>query len=72
MEKIESECKPGSIRSAVLLSKRIERAVDIEADYSGFDIGDEFVVGYGLDYKGEYRNLPVIGTLKAEYIDEES
>lgn len=70
--KIESECKPNSIRTAVLLSKKIERAVEIEADYSGFDIGNEFVVGYGLDYKGEYRNLPVIGTLKPEYIDEDS
>lgn len=72
MRKIEEECSPRSIRSAVLLSKRIDRAVEIEADYSGFDIGDEFVVGYGLDYKGEYRNLPVIGILKSDFIDEES
>lgn len=72
MEKIRVECNPRSIRSAVLLSKRIDRAVQIEADYIGFDIGDEFVVGYGLDYKEEYRNLPVIGTLKSEYIDADS
>jgi len=72
METISLKCKPRSIRSAVLLSKRIDRAVQIEADYSGFDIGNEFVVGYGLDYKEEYRNLPVIGTLKSEYIDADS
>ena len=38
------------------------------ADYTGFDIGDEFVVGYGLDYMGRYRNLPYIGVLKPEAI----
>jgi hypoxanthine phosphoribosyltransferase len=68
MERIEAECRPRSLRSAVLLSKRVERAIDIEADYRGFDIGDEFVVGYGLDYQGEYRNLPMIGVLKREWI----
>lgn len=68
MERIEAECRPRSLRSAVLLSKRVERAIPIEADYRGFDIGDEFVVGYGLDYQGEYRNLPMIGVLKREWI----
>jgi len=52
----------------VLLSKKIARAVEVEADYVGFEVGDEFVVGYGLDYQGHYRNLPVIGVLKPEYI----
>lgn len=37
---------------------------DVQADYVGFGIGDEFVVGYGLDYKGKYRNLPYVGVLK--------
>lgn len=68
MNRIRGECRPRSLRSAVLLSKRIARAVPVEADYHGFEIGDEFVVGYGLDYQGEYRNLPVIGVLKREWI----
>ena len=68
MGRIRDECAPKSVRSAVLLSKQVERAVAIEADYHGFVIEDEFVVGYGLDYRGEYRNLPVIGVLKKEWI----
>ena len=72
MGRIEAECDPRSVRSAVLLSKRVERAVPIQADYFGFEIGDEFVVGYGLDYRGDYRNLPVIGVLKEEWIQAES
>lgn len=72
MGRIQEECAPKSVRSAVLLSKQVERAVPIEADYHGFTIGDEFVVGYGLDYCGEYRNLPVIGVLKEEWIQSES
>ncbi|MGB1130018.1 MAG: DUF6288 domain-containing protein [Haloferula sp.] len=47
----------------VLLAKDKQRAADVEADYVGFDIGDEFVIGYGLDYQGRYRNLPYVGTL---------
>jgi hypoxanthine phosphoribosyltransferase len=38
--------------------------VEVEADYVGFEIADEFVIGYGLDYQGRYRNLPYVGTLK--------
>ncbi len=68
-KKLEDECSPRSIKSAVLLSKRIERAVEVEADYVGFEVGNEFVVGYGLDYQGEYRNLPMIGVLKPEHIE---
>jgi hypoxanthine phosphoribosyltransferase len=68
MERIRGECRPRSLRSAVLLTKRVPRAVPVEADYHGFEIGDEFVVGYGLDYQGEYRNLPMIGVLKREWI----
>jgi hypoxanthine phosphoribosyltransferase len=56
------------VRTCVLLSKDKERAVEVEADYTGFVIGDEFVVGYGLDYRGRYRNLPYIGVLKDERI----
>ena len=57
-----------SARSCVLLDKNVKRAVEFEADYVGFRIEDEFVVGYGLDYLGKYRNLPLIGTLKAKFI----
>jgi len=57
-----------AVHTAVLLSKDKERAATVEADYVGFEIGDEFVVGYGLDYKGRYRNLPYIGVLKAAAI----
>ena len=57
------------VRTCVLLTKDKPRAADVEADYSGFDIGDEFVVGYGLDFRGRYRNLPYIGVLKEEVID---
>lgn len=71
MDKLRDECRPRSIRSAVLLTKDITRAVPIEADYSGFTIGNEFVVGYGLDYQGEYRNLPVIGVLSPAFLDPE-
>jgi hypoxanthine phosphoribosyltransferase len=53
-----------AVHTAVLLAKDKERAEDVRADYVGFEIGDEFVVGYGLDYKGMYRNLPYVGVLK--------
>lgn len=54
------------VRTGVLLAKDRVRAVEVEADYVGFEIGDEFVIGYGLDYQGRYRNLPYIGTLRRE------
>lgn len=56
------------VKSCVLLSKDKVRAIEVEADYVGFGIGDEFVVGYGLDFQGLYRNLPYIGVLKEETI----
>ena len=52
-----------SVESCVLLAKEKERDVDYEPNYVGFVIGNEFVVGYGLDYRGKYRNLPCIGVL---------
>lgn len=58
--------KPLSLEVCVLLRKKKERAVETEARYVGFDIGDEFVVGYGLDFQERYRNLPFIGTLRPE------
>lgn len=60
------ERDPLSLRVAVLLSKRVERAEEVRAEYAGFEVDDEFVVGYGLDCDGEFRNLPSIGVLKRE------
>ena len=54
---------PASIKVCTLLDKRARRIVDIPLDYVGFEVPDEFVVGYGLDYREEYRNLPFIGIL---------
>jgi len=62
--KLENELNPASLKICVLLRKLKERATPVEADYVGFDIGDEFVVGYGLDYMERYRNLPYIGVLR--------
>ena len=60
--------KPRSIRVCVLLSKKKRRARHVDADYVGFEIEDEFVVGYGLDFMERYRNLPYIGVLRKELI----
>src|SRR5699024_953549 len=57
---------PSSIRIATLLNKPARRQADIAPDYSCFEVPDEFVVGYGLDYAEKYRNLPYIGVLKRE------
>ena len=54
------------VKTAVLLAKDKKRDAEVEADYVGFVIGDEFVIGYGLDYQGRYRNLPYVGTLSPE------
>ena len=55
---------PASIRVCTLLDKPARRKADIYADYKGYDVPDEFIVGYGLDYAEKYRNLPYIGVLK--------
>lgn len=62
---------PASLRVCTLLDKRVRRLVDVPLDYIGFEIPDEFVVGYGLDYRGEYRNLPFIGILSPEIMEKE-
>lgn len=59
---------PASIRVCVLLQKKKTRRRTVDADYIGFEIEDEFVVGYGLDYMERYRNLPCIGVLRRELI----
>lgn len=58
--------EPASFRICTLLDKPERREVDIEVHYKGFDIPDEFIVGYGIDYSQKYRNLPFIATLKPE------
>jgi len=61
---------PHSIRTCVLLSKKKQRARKVAADYVGFEIEDEFVVGYGLDFRERYRNLPYIGVLRRELLEQ--
>lgn len=57
---------PASIKVATLLDKPARRTADIQADYAGFEVPDEFLVGYGLDFAEKYRNLPFIGVLRPE------
>jgi hypoxanthine phosphoribosyltransferase len=69
MKKVVNEVsaqKPASLRTCVFLDKPERRQNNFQADWSGFNIPDEFVVGYGLDYAGRYRELPYLGTLKPE------
>jgi hypoxanthine phosphoribosyltransferase len=64
LSKLSAELKvlnPASLRTCVLLDKPSRRVVPFKSDYVGFEIDDVFVVGYGLDYDGYYRNLPYIG-----------
>ena len=56
--------EPASLRLCTLLDKPERRVVDVKVDYTGFQVPDEFVVGYGLDYDQLYRNLPYIGVVK--------
>jgi hypoxanthine phosphoribosyltransferase len=59
---------PRSIRSAVLLRKLGQQQVELQPDFVGFDIANEFVVGYGLDYQDRYRNLPFVAALDEDDI----
>lgn len=58
--------KPASLKTCVLLDKPAAHKLEVSFDYVGFEIGNEFVVGYGLDFNERYRNLPYIGILKEE------
>lgn len=58
--------KAKSIKVVTLMDKKERRVVDLEADYIGINVPNEFVVGYGLDFNEKYRNLPYIGILKSE------
>lgn len=60
--------KARSIRACVLLSKKKQRARRVDVDYVGFEIEDEYVVGYGLDFMERYRNLPYIGVLRKDLL----
>ena len=71
MELLDTELRAAGasgVTSVVLLAKPARHEVDLRPDLVGFEIPDAFVVGYGLDYDGLYRNLPCIGTLRSELI----
>ncbi len=63
---LEAERSPASLKVAVLLDKPEARRIDVPVHYRGFTVPDRFVVGYGLDYKELYRNLPYIGWVEQE------
>lgn len=63
---------PTSIRSAVLLRKQGRQEVDLQPDFVAFEIPDEFVVGYGLDYQDAYRNLPFVASLEPDDLSGQS
>lgn len=63
LKRLLADRNASSVKICTLLSKPSRRRVDIDIDYYGFEIPDEFVVGYGLDYDEKYRNLPYIGVL---------
>ncbi len=62
------ERQPASLEVCVLFNKPNHRLIDMPLKYKGFDLPDRFVVGYGLDYREKYRNLPFVGMLKAEVL----
>lgn len=64
LKRLLSARRPASVNIVTLLDKPQRREVPIEPEYTGFVIEDEFVIGYGLDYAEEYRNLPYVGVLK--------
>lgn len=61
---------PSSIKICALLDKPSRRETDVAVDYKGFEVGNEFVVGYGLDYAARYRNIPFIGILKCSVYEK--
>ena len=64
LRNLVSAVEPRSVRACVLLKKSVTRSHEVDCEYSGFEIPDKFVVGYGLDYDGFHRNLPYIGSLR--------
>ena len=65
LQHLQERC-PADITVCALLDKRVRRLTNVRIDYTGFAIADEFVVGYGLDYRQEFRNLPYIGVVRSE------
>ncbi len=65
-----SDCQPESITTCVLLEKEIEHTKNIDIDFLGMKIEDVFAIGYGLDFEDQYRELPFIGELSEEYIQQ--
>lgn len=61
---------PESVKICTLLDKPARRKENITPDYSGFEVPDEFIVGYGIDYAERYRNLPYVGILKREVYEK--
>lgn len=66
LKKLIASRNPASLRLCTLLDKPDRRVADVDVDYTGFQIPDEFVVGYGMDYDQKYRNLPYIGIMRFE------
>ena len=64
LKKLLSQRNPASLKICTLLDKPERRVVDVDVEYVGFQIEDKFVVGYGLDYDQQYRNLPYIGVVE--------
>lgn len=71
LKRIFQARNPNSLKVCTLLSKPSRRKIDVKVDYCGFEIPDKFVVGYGLDFRGYYRNYPYIFTLKEEIYRQE-
>ena len=64
LKKLRGQRNPASLKICTLLDKPERRVVDVDVEYVGFQIEDKFVVGYGLDYDQQYRNLPYIGVVE--------
>ncbi len=71
LTRLLSERQPASLRVCALLDKPERRECEITPDYCGFTIPNKFVVGYGLDYKGYYRNLPYVGVLDPKVYEQQ-
>ena len=68
LESMQSE-EPASLEVCALLNKKSRRMVEVPIKYVGFEIPDEFVVGYGLDYNQRYRNLPYVASMNAAAVN---
>lgn len=70
LKKMLESRNPASVKICTFFDKPERRIADIKADYAGANVPDEFIVGYGLDYNEEFRNLPYVGVLKREYYEK--